>query len=198
MEVEFPSFVSIGKPNFVQVLKYDKEREDAVRQDRIKKVQQRLLKHTGFRWVFEALAGGDLSELEPTEFQNIIISSAAVEAKYPLKEFTERLKQSVKEHQPVLVGHNLFADLVNFCNCFVGPLPDSVEDFAAMAHQLFPVVVDTKYLATHDCGSINPKSSLEEINNDLLKIGRPKIGEAIPLTKHVSRSMFANLHSRGS
>lgn len=100
-----------------------------------------------------------------------------MEAKYPLNEFTERLKQKLRDNPPILVGHNLFMDLVNFIGCFFGPLPDSVEDFKVMAHELFPTVVDTKYMATYDCGSINPRSSLVDINNDLLQIATPKTRE---------------------
>ena len=187
VEVEYPSFVTVGKPTYVQMLKYDEERENAARQVRVQKCQQRILKHTGFRWIAEALAGGDLSELDPNGFKGILTSSRAVEAKYTLNDFTERVKRKVKENQPILVGHNLFADLVYFINCFFEPLPEKVEDFMAIAHKLFPVVMDTKYMATYDCGSINPKSSLEEINDDLLEIAKPKIG-----VNHASSSFLSS------
>lgn len=169
--------MSIGKNTFVQIIAYDKDRENAVKEERVRRIQQRIWKQTGFRWVAEALAGGDLSDLDPGCFMGIMSNSAAAQPKYPLKEFSDRLKQRLKDHRPVLVGHNLFTDLVNFCRCFFGPLPESVEDFQTMVHEMFPMLMDTKYMATHDCGSINPKSSLSEINSSLARIAIPEIGE---------------------
>lgn len=36
-------------------------------------------------------------------------------------------------------------------------------------------IVDTKYLATHECLSVNPKSSLDEIEEDLRSEKEPVI-----------------------
>lgn len=177
IEVEYPSLVSIGKPTFVQIIAYNKDRENAIKEERVRRIQQRIQKQTGFRWVAEALAGGDLSDLEPGCFMGIMLNAGSVESKYPLNEFAERLKQKLKDHRPVLVGHNLFIDLVYFCRCFLGPLPDSVGDFKTMIHDLFPMLMDTKYLATHDCGSITPKSSLPEINDKLSSVKIPQISK---------------------
>ncbi|KAL3431973.1 ribonuclease H-like domain-containing protein [Aspergillus tetrazonus] len=127
--VEYPDFVTIGRPGFVQIIDYDEKREVA-------------FWDKGVQWCQERA-----------------------------REQTARLKA----HRPILVGHNLFTDLVYFFRCFFGPLPDHVEDFQSMVHKHFPILIDTKYLATHDCGSINPKSSLQEINNSLLGISKPEM-----------------------
>lgn len=175
--MEYPSLVTVGKPAFIQIMNFDEEREKAVRNQRMRVVQERMWKQTGFRWIAEALAGGDLSNLDPAYFMAIMSSSAAVKPGYSMKEFSDKLKQRLKSQRPVIVGHNLFTDLIYFCNCFFGPLPDQVEDFQAMAHEMFPILMDTKYMATHDCGSINPISSLSEINDSLLKTAIPRMSK---------------------
>lgn len=177
IEVEYPSLVTISERAFIQIVDYDEEREKAVREKRMNIIHDRVSIHTGIRWIAEALAGGDLSKLHPGYFRDITSSSRAVGPSFDLNEFSNKLKRQIKSHRPTLVGHNLFTDLVYFCSCFFGPLPEKVEDFQAMAHNLFPTLIDTKYMATHDCGSINPTSSLTEINDNLALIAMPSIGE---------------------
>ncbi|OJJ88427.1 uncharacterized protein ASPGLDRAFT_63316 [Aspergillus glaucus CBS 516.65] len=174
IEAEFPSLVTVGKPAFIQILEFDEAREKAVREQRMRYQEERMMKQTGFRWIAEALAGGDLSNLDQGCFMGVMANSPAG-AGLSLKEFANRLKERLRTHRPVIVGHNLFTDLIYFYRCFFGPLPDRVEDFQAAAHEMFPVLMDTKYMATHDCGSINPISSLSEINDSLLKTSIPKM-----------------------
>jgi poly(A)-specific ribonuclease len=187
--VEYPSLVTISKHDFIQIIDYDEERERSIREQRVTRVQERAWKQRGFRWVAEALAGGDLTNLDSGCFINIMASSAAVGPNYPLKEFSDKLKQRLKENRPVLVGHNLFSDLIYFCRCFFGPLPRKVEEFQSMAHELFPVLMDTKYMATHNCGSINPKSSLAELNDNLAKKAIPKISTHDFLYRPLNRGL---------
>lgn len=165
----------MGKSTFIQIIRYNKERETGVKLERGKRMQERVSKQIGFRWIVEGLAGGDLEKLDPMCFQSVMADSAAIEAQIPLLAYSEEIKKRLKKNRPALVGHNLFTDLVNFYTCFFGKLPDRVEDFQAAIHELFPMVIDTKYMATHNCGSINPKSSLEEINGSLKERGKPVI-----------------------
>ncbi|KAE8313357.1 ribonuclease H-like domain-containing protein [Aspergillus transmontanensis] len=175
IEVEYPSLVTISRPAFIQVIDYDEDREKAIQEQRMARAQERVWKQIGFRWIVEALSGGDLSHLDPFCFGSIMNSSTAVEPRVSLHEFAEKLQQRLRTHRPVLVGHNLFTDVVYLYRCFFGPLPDKLEEFQAMVHDMFPILMDTKYMATHDCGSITPKSSLSEINDNLLHIKTPKI-----------------------
>ncbi|KAB8253040.1 39S mitochondrial ribosomal protein L46-domain-containing protein [Aspergillus flavus] len=139
------------------------------------RARERVWKQIGFRWIVEALSGGDLSHLDPFCFGSIMNSSTVVEPQVSLHGFSEKLQQRLRTHRPVLVGHNLFTDVVYLYRCFFGPLPDKLEEFQAIVHHMFPILMDTKYMATHDCGSITPKSSLSEINDNLLHIKTPKI-----------------------
>lgn len=175
IEVEYPSLVTISRPDFIQIIDYDEDREKAVREQRMTRAQERAWKQIGFRWIVEALIGGDLSHLDPFCFGSIMNSSTAVELQVSLHEFSYKLQQRLKSHRPVLVGHNLFTDVVYLYRCFLGPLPDKLDQFQAIIHEMFPILMDTKYMATHDCGSIIPKSSLSEINDNLLHIKTPKI-----------------------
>ncbi|KAL2819250.1 ribonuclease H-like domain-containing protein [Aspergillus granulosus] len=175
IEVEYTSLVTIGKPTFVQIIDYDEDREKAVRDRRVQWVRERAWKETGFRWVVEALAGGDLSHLSPNYFTGIKANSSPADVAKSTLDFADDFKARLKARRPILVGHNLFMDLIYFFRCFFGPLPDQVEDFQSMVHEHFPVLIDTKYLATHDCGSINPTSSLKEINDKLIQIPIPMI-----------------------
>lgn len=180
IEVEYPSLVTVSKQTFIQIIAYDEDREKAVRDQRHRRTQERIWGQVGFRWIAEALAGGDLSNLNPGCFRTTL-DSPAINSKDDLEAAVTQLKQQVRSNRPVLVGHNLFTDVIYFCRCFFGPLPDKVEDFQAMVHGLFPVLMDTKYMATHDCGSINPTSSLTEINDSLAQMTLPRISRYRPV-----------------
>lgn len=95
-----------------------------------------------------------------------------------VQEKYEGLFDRLKSKKTVLVGHNVFIDLIYFYSSFLGQLPNKVEDFQHRIHEIFPTIIDTKYLATQD--SVNPaltRSSLEELDGDLTTfIPAPVIG----------------------
>jgi poly(A)-specific ribonuclease len=95
-----------------------------------------------------------------------------------VKDRFDRTHERLKTRQPVLVGHNMFTDLVYFYRSFVGPLPDTIEQFCGAIHELFPRIVDTKYLATHAEGDLNASPSLQEIAEKIEKQPLPVIGES--------------------
>ena len=85
--------------------------------------------------------------------------------------------QALLQQSPMIVGHNLFLDLIYLFACFFGPLPDLVEDFTANLAKLFPLIVDTKYVAdTLNKNKFNFKSSLEDLDAELSKFQSPTIG----------------------
>merc|ERR1719186_2003050 len=47
----------------------------------------------------------------------------------------------------LVVGHNMILDLAHTINQFVGPLPDSYQDFKSMSRDVFPAILDTKLMA---------------------------------------------------
>jgi poly(A)-specific ribonuclease len=64
-------------------------------------------------------------------------------------------------------------DLVYIYRTFIGELPDTVEEFQEKIHRLWPMIVDTKYMSTHNCGDINPVSSLDQIASQLSSEPKP-------------------------
>ncbi|PGH35553.1 hypothetical protein GX50_01655 [[Emmonsia] crescens] len=174
VRTEYPSLVSISRQTFVQIIPYNKQREDYLRIDKSRALRERVVQQTGFRWIVEGMVGGDLSAMDPRVFLGCISNSAPVDAK-ALLSYSDDLQSKLKSRQSVLVGHNLFTDLINFYKCFIGDLPDRIEDFQEAIHALFPFVIDTKYMATHNCSSVTPSSSLVEIYDNLAQRKIPKI-----------------------
>jgi poly(A)-specific ribonuclease len=148
----------------------------------------------GLRWVFEALVGGDLSEIEPewlcSKDSNKSEDQIGV-AKLQLEKTLTKLRR--KNH--VIVGHNLFMDLGFLYKTFKGPLPSKVEDFQEDIHELFPIVIDTKYLATRDADVMNPRSNLKELLEPFKKHSFPLI---VLHEKHTAYgSSFGKEHEAG-
>lgn len=121
------------------------------------------------------MAGGDLSGIEPRWFcagetgQPILID---LDAK---KKEIEDLQAILKSKSHVLVGHNLFTDLVYIYKTFIGTLPKDVTEFNRQIHEIFPQVIDTKYLATHEGGSMRTRSSLKDLCDEMKHLKKPTI-----------------------
>lgn len=169
------------KSGFVQITSSDPEKEKEVREQRLRQAKAYLVKDVGFRWIIEALVGGDLSDLHPLALAPLMPLKPP--AGCTLEELANRLKKRLKENRVVLIGHNCLTDLVYIYKCFIGPLPATAEEFQSAINGLFPMIVDTKYLATHLCSSMNPASSLEEENQNVAKLSTPKIGMPISSTR---------------
>ncbi|KAJ4336295.1 hypothetical protein N0V95_008642 [Ascochyta clinopodiicola] len=155
VRAEFPDAVAIGRNDCIRILPFDAERE-ADNTRRIKnRVKEQIARQTGFRWIFEALVGGEVNP----DLLYITRGSAGVDG----RDRFDRALARLKTRQPVLVGHNMFTDVVYLYRTFVGPLPDTLAAFNDALHELFPKIIDTKYLATHAEGDLNASPTLEEI-----------------------------------
>ena len=173
VQVEHPGLVTISRPGYIQVVAYSKEREDAVHAARMSAFEERLQRKIGLRWLVEAIVGGDLTAIESCNSPPTASGSKKAKPLFP------GLFTRLKANRTVLVGHNLFIDLVYFYACFIGKLPDRVETFQDAMHRFFPTVIDTKYLATHDNdNSPMSRSSLEELDEALSEHPAPSIGES--------------------
>lgn len=130
----------------------------------------------GLRWIFEALTGGDLSGLPSTWFSEESDKHPELSQKDVDKKF-EEVKATLKHKEHIIVGHNLFTDLVCIYKTFIGPLPTSVEAFQERIHSLFPIVIDTKYLATDGHGSMSTvmRKSLAELLEPFKTIHTPLV-----------------------
>lgn len=160
--------MTFGRGDFIQLVHYDKQSEEKHEKSRAVASEERLKKSVGLRWLIEGLVGGDLKAVESYNTRK-----DSAEEKY------EGLFDRLKSKKTILVGHNVFIDLIYFYSSFLGQLPNKVEDFEHRIHEIFPTIIDTKYLATqHSANPALQKSSLEELDEDLTTfIPAPVIGE---------------------
>lgn len=184
VRAKHPDLVTEGRGGFIQIAAYDREREISEQQYRATRFQEILGRQIGLRWLIEAICGGDISAIDLSSFYpGVKVSMAA--------DFVS-LREQLSGQSTVLVGHNVFLDLIYFYVCFFGPLPDKVEDFQKIIHELFPRIIDTKYLATHNIA--NPalaRSSLEDLSDKLSKQPQPII-ELHPLHPKYEFETFAH------
>lgn len=87
----------------------------------------------------------------------------------------EALKKIIEKKDHILVGHNLFTDLIFLYDTFFGQLPDLVEEFQEAIHELFPTILDTKYISTEGDNAMSGRSGLKEILAPFLKVQTPLI-----------------------
>lgn len=94
-----------------------------------------------------------------------------------------------KKH--VIVGHNVFSDLIYLYECFVGPLPPTVQEFGkeiadsckmySCAYLFFGIstnfyrVIDTKFMATFHSTSGSSNSSLQSMWECLSTLPGPNL-----------------------
>lgn len=176
---EFPrQATAISRGFFIQIVPYDEKREEENKSKQVARLQSRVQKETGFRHLFDAIAGQNLSEVDPKIFlpscTQMYTDNSGVS---PLQRHINNFQKKLYDKTRVIAGHNVFTDLVNMYKCFIGPLPESVEVFAQQIHEIFPTIIDTKYMATSNCGSLNPASSLQDVHRALMEEGFPIVGE---------------------
>ncbi|CAO3643359.1 unnamed protein product [Cunninghamella echinulata] len=58
-----------------------------------------------------------------------------------------RVIDLISESKKPLIGHNMLLDMCHIIGQFIQELPDTKEEFVNLAHQLFPIMIDTKYIA---------------------------------------------------
>ena len=192
VHAEYPGFATIGRPGFIQIVAYDKEQEEEQQKARAAVFEGRLKRQIGLRWLVEAMVGGDLASIEP---YNIEYSKSGKP-----RQKHEGLFDRLQRKKTVLVGHNVFIDLIYFYACFFGQLPERVEDFEHRMHELFPTIIDTKYLATHGTG--NPaisRSSLDELDEELSSLTpAPEIGESQAYSEESSLTLIISRDAPGT
>lgn len=160
--------VALGNRNWIQLILYDQKRQDALKADQEQYKEKDISKATEFRWLVEALAGGDITKINTNIFRAAISSdTAANDASVPLKDYIDGLQTKLNNRRRILVGHNLFTDLIMIYQCFIGDLPDSVQDFQRNVHNLFPTIIDTKFLATRGTHRGSEGSTLEDLEFNL-------------------------------
>ena len=184
IRAEYPELVSISRAEFIQVVKYDKTREEGQVERKRRGLERTLMQQIGLRWVVEVICNNIRSVL-PEKHWSPISSSHVIKdfimSQPILNEAAlskgEATVQTLLQQTPMLVGHNLLLDLIYLLSSFFGPLPDRVEDFLETLATLFPLIVDTKYMAdAANNNSSHYNSSLEDLDAELSKIPSATIG----------------------
>ncbi|KIW40838.1 uncharacterized protein PV06_08009 [Exophiala oligosperma] len=168
---EWPKFKTQGMGHFVQITNPTADQQESERALREKMRERDIANAVGFRWVIEAILGGDISSLP-----HFYVTSGFPEGQAPdnIQAFLDKLQERLRKRKGALVGHNCLTDLINLYRCFIGDLPEKVEDFSARLHSLLPIILDTKYLA-----GIGSKkwvdTSLQAVENDMSPVALPRI-----------------------
>jgi len=172
VRAEFSDCLSESRGNHMHVFPRVKEREDKVQASRLEAVQRNIAKQVGLRWCVEAIVGGDLSMIDASAFHLKPGELGWVNVKKAEADFAIK-RRLLQERRPVIVVHNGYLDLMYLYRTFIGPLPESSRDFSKAIHQLFPMVVDTKYLATHR--GVMGNTSLQELHDAVASQGTPLV-----------------------
>ena len=175
---EFPHLRSTGRADFVQIIPYDSNAEKAILNAKMANFDERRKRQIGLRYFVEALVGAEKLEMIDSKMDpsKPVGTPAWINVDKVTREF-EALRKSLQDHQTVLVGHNLFLDLVNFYKCFFGTLPDTIEEFQTTIHELFPLIIDTKYMASTQHEGPDARSGLEELDDVLGDMQIPVISK---------------------
>jgi len=168
---EYPGLKTTGMGHFVQISNPTPEQQASTRLYQERNRERDITKAVGFRWLLEAIVGGDITRMPDDYVLNGLPSLPAGET---VGMFLDRLQGRLRSRRRILVGHNCFTDLVNLYKCFIGDLPLKVEDFEDSVHELFPAIVDTKHIASYGNKRWS-NTSLDEVELDLRTEVKPRI-----------------------
>jgi poly(A)-specific ribonuclease len=79
--------------------------------------------------------------------------------------------------------------VVNLYRCFIGDLPEDVGEFRAKLNEMFPLVIDTKYMATMNMMRW-ADTSLHAVEADLNSEGKPRIDLPIDFEQELNASTY--------
>ncbi|KAH7344345.1 ribonuclease H-like domain-containing protein [Pyrenochaeta sp. MPI-SDFR-AT-0127] len=176
VRAEFPDLVSMGRADCVRIIDFNPLREAENTRRAKNRVKEQIIRQTGFRWVFEALVhGGHVDLADPLCLTRSHPGMSMTADSHDIKDRYDRATERLKVKTPVLVGHNMFTDIVYLYRTFVGELPETLEGFQNEIHSLFPKIIDTKYLATHAEGDLNASPTLQEIAEGISGQSLPSI-----------------------
>jgi poly(A)-specific ribonuclease len=193
---EYPKLKTAGKGHFVQITPLDDTKEISEKLQQARNRDREISKAIEFRWLIEAICGGDISRMPSEYFTNALPSDvmSADDQEAARKRFIYDLQWKLKTRRRVLVGHNCFTDLVYLYSCFVGQLPDRVADFLGLIREMFPTVIDTKFMASFGKGWHS--TSLQDVELDL-----PREGPGVPVieipAKYDRYTVGHRLHEAG-
>jgi CAF1 family ribonuclease len=172
---EYPALKTTGKGHFIQITPFDDARDMNEKLQQARYRERDILRAIEFRWLIEAISGGDITRMPSEYFINALSSGVRPtdDDDEALRKFTDDLQQQLNSRRRILVGHNCFMDLIYLYRCFIGELPSRLEDFQELIREMFPAVVDTKYIASF--GESWQSTSLQEVEENLPTEGVPRV-----------------------
>ena len=168
---EFPAMKTQGMGHFIQITNPTSEQQASRKSLEDEYRERDLARAIGFRWIIDGIMGRDLSRLPDDYLLPALPSTvSAAEGEKPVKAFLQDLNSKLRARRKVLVGHNCMTDIMFLYKMAIGDLPEKLEDFKDKIHDMFPAIIDTKFLSNSfsekhgrlDLGSVAQDLELEE------------------------------------
>ena len=191
---EYPVLKTTGKGHFIQITPFDDVRDMNERLQQARYRERDILRAIEFRWLIEAISGGDITRMPSEYFINALSSGVKPTdgEDGALRKFVDGLQQRLNSRRRILIGHNCFTDLIYLYRCFIGELPPRLEDFQELIREMFPAVVDTKYIASF--GESWHSTSLQEVEEKLPTEGVPRVEVPVEFDRY---AIGQSLHEAG-
>ena len=191
---EYPALKTTGKGHFIQITPFDDARDMNEKLQQARYRERDISRAIEFRWLIEAISGGDITRMPSEYFINAFPSGGKPTDGEggALRKFVDGLQQQLNSRRRILIGHNCFTDLIYLYRCFIGELPQRLEDFQELIREMFPAVVDTKYIASF--GTSWYSTSLQEVEEKLPTEGVPRVEVPVEFDRY---AIGQSLHEAG-
>lgn len=166
VENHFPGYIARNKQKgtFIQVEEYSVSEALCHLKRKEQLFRDSVYSQKGRSIIYEALTGNaQLTEIPPnwlaTDKDGIKVEPDS-DFRVIISEL-ETLQRRLNTKESLLVGHNLFTDLVYLTQTFEGWLPEDLISFKSFVQDKFPRIIDTKFIATEQTplsGSSNESS----------------------------------------
>lgn len=146
---EYPGLKTKGMSHFVSIENLSAEKQVSMKQFEEEYRERDLARAVGFRWIIDGMAGKDISKLPEDYLLPAMPQTADTDGgKDSMKAFLASLMQKLRDRRKVLIGHNCMVDLLFLYKMTIGDLPDTLDQFRDKVHNLFPAIIDTKFLSS--------------------------------------------------
>lgn len=192
---EFPALRSQSMGHFIQITNPSSEQQASQKSLEEEQRERDLSRAIGFRWIIDGMIGRDMSKIPDDYLAPALPKERNTESvDRVVKAFVQDLNQKLQDRRKVLIGHNCLTDIMFLYRMAVGDLPPTVEEFRDRVHDLFPAIIDTKYVS--NCFSEKyGRLSLGEVEKDLaLETDSPVMHTSSDFSRYTSQAF---LHEAG-
>lgn len=164
---EFPALRTASMGHFIQITNPSSEQQASQKALEDQHREREITRAIGFRWIIDGMIGKDISRL-PEDYLLPALSQTtkAADGEKPVKELLDGLAQKLQARRKILVGHNCLTDVMFLYKMAIGDLPPTLSEFKDKVHEMFPAIIDTKFMSS--CFSEkHGRLSLGEVAEDL-------------------------------